>query len=135
MAVSLMVRIGKMGVVMDHWFMAMPMGMPSTRGNRRIVHVLMVRIVDVFVAMFHRLVDVGVFMPFGQMQPDTERHQGAGSKERQSNWLPTQYGKDSPKKRGDGEIRASPGDPQMTHADDEKNEADAVSQQPHHQGC
>lgn len=47
----------------------------------KIMFVVMVFIVSMHVRMLHRLVHVLMFVPFTQMQPDAERHQGCGHPE------------------------------------------------------
>jgi hypothetical protein len=67
------VRIVRMPV--PKRFMPVPVRMRLR--HRSSVSVLMMRIVEMAVLVLDRLVRVFMRMPFGQMQPDAERHQQA----------------------------------------------------------
>ena len=64
MTVMLVMGVREMGVGVHHRFMPVPVGVLGARRSRCVVPVLMVLIMDMFVAVLHRLVGVGVLMPF-----------------------------------------------------------------------
>ena len=68
----MLVRQGKVGMLMTVWFGAIP---------RRLMRVLMVRIVHMAMCMYQRLMGVLVCVPLGQVQPHPQRHEGASSPE------------------------------------------------------
>ena len=49
--------------------------------NPRLVLVMMMSVVNMQVLMFHRLVFMPMLVPFSQMQPDADAHQGRRSNE------------------------------------------------------
>lgn len=72
-----MVRIGKMGVNVNHRFMPMKVNVFYPRLDRKFMSMLMVLIMNMLMTVLHRFVGMFMLMPFGQMQPDAYGHQGA----------------------------------------------------------
>jgi len=68
-------RVREMCVYMRQRRMAMRVAMAAAGQHRMIVHVLMMRVVKMFVFMLHGLVIMAMQMPFGQMQPHAQHHQ------------------------------------------------------------
>ena len=68
----MLVRQGKVGMLMTVWFGAVP---------RRLMRVLMVRIVHMAMCMYQRLMGVLVCVPLGQVQPNPQPHQRTGQPE------------------------------------------------------
>ena len=66
-------------------FMPMPVRMRLCR--RSFVSMAMMVVVDMAVLVLDRLVPVVMGMPFGQMQPDAERHQQASDDQLRSDRL------------------------------------------------
>ena len=69
------VDIRKMRVVMPECRVMMRMGMRFGSVTRRVMLMLMMGIMHMFVRMFHRLMDMIVLVPFGQVQPHAQPHQ------------------------------------------------------------
>ena len=74
-----MVRIREMGMDVHHRLMPMPVGVSGARRNGRVMRVLVVLVMDMLMAVFHRFVSMLMLMPFGEVQPDTQRHQHTGN--------------------------------------------------------
>ena len=74
MAVPVM-QVGKMGVAMDHRRMTMPVTVRF--GHDRAVRMIMlvVGVVDMAMLMLKRFVGVLMTMRFGQVQPESDRHE------------------------------------------------------------
>ena len=70
-----MVDVRVMRMLVSKRFMPVPVRMRL--GHRALVHMAMMVVVDVAVLVLDRLVCMVMGMPFGQMQPDAERHQQA----------------------------------------------------------
>ena len=66
--------------------------------HRNIVCVLMMFVMHMFMFMRHGLVRMFVFMAFGQMQPDAQRHQAACNEQRQRHRLAIITASKAPKK-------------------------------------
>ena len=73
-----MVRIGKVGVDMNHRLVPVQMRVPCTGCDWDFMAVLMVLVMEMLMAVLHRFVGMLMFMPFGQMQPEAQRHQCPG---------------------------------------------------------
>lgn len=73
--------VRKMRMRMGQRFMPMRMSMRLFAIPRKIVLVSMMRIMAMFMGMFHRLMDMLMFMLFGQMQPHSRAHQQTGQPE------------------------------------------------------
>ena len=65
----LMMSIREMRMGMGHGRVLVRVAVRSTRCNGPAVHMLMVRIVTVFMRMRQRSMDMGVLMSLGQVQP------------------------------------------------------------------
>lgn len=72
------VRVWKVRMRVCQWLVPVRMAVLDARCYRRIMIVLVVFIVNMFMAVHHRFVDMLVFMTLSQMQPSTKGHQGAG---------------------------------------------------------
>jgi len=70
-----MVDVRVMRMPVPKRFMPVPVRMRL--GHRPVVDMAMMVVVDVAVLVLDRLVCMVMGMPFGQMQPDAERHQQA----------------------------------------------------------
>jgi hypothetical protein len=79
------VRVVRMAV--QQRLVAMLVGMRLFAVPAGLVRVPMVRVVNVRVIVSERFVQMLVFVPLGQMQPDAERHQGCGRQENQGEGL------------------------------------------------
>ena len=66
-----MMSIRKMGMNMHHRLVPMPVGVLCIRGHQKFMAVLAVFVMNMLMTVLHRLVDMFMLMPFGQMQPDT----------------------------------------------------------------
>ena len=81
--------------------------------------------------MLQRLVDVPVFVPLGDVQPNADQHENSRSAK-----TPTKLtfsnckGEGCPGKRRGGKVRARASRPEMTERLDEQNEADAITKKP-----
>ena len=84
------------------------------------MNMLMMFVMGVFMTMFHRFVYVGMYMPLGQVQPDTNPHEypGYGQPERQ--WLSGSQRENGAKEGSHGKIGSSARRSKMPHADDKK---------------
>ena len=80
-----MVDVWVVRVPVPKRFMAVPVRMRLH--HRSFVSVLMMRIVEMAVLVLDCLVRVVMGMPFGQMQPDAERHQQARNDQLRSDRL------------------------------------------------
>ena len=60
-------------------FMPMPVAVLGAGLDRGVVGVMMMFVVYMLVLVFQRLMRVFVPMPFGKMQPNSERHQRPGA--------------------------------------------------------
>lgn len=108
--VAVAVRDGLVLVQMSVWFGAVP---------RKVVVVLVMGIVDVWVAMQQRLVCVHVFVAFSQVQPDTGRHQYASQPERRgSGFAEADDGNRRANEGGDGKVGSRPSGTQTPQSDD-----------------
>lgn len=128
--------------VMNVWVMRMRMYQTRvlvTMGMRfasRIVkrmRVLMMLVVVVEMFVFHRVVDVLVFVSFGDVQPNADQHENARGAEGPIELaLSDREGERSTCKRRGGKIRSCASRPEMTERVNEKNEADAVTEKTNH---
>jgi hypothetical protein len=124
--------------VMSVWVMRMrmyqtrvlvAMGMRFARriARRVLVRMMLVVVVEMFV--FHRVVDVLVFVSFGDVQPNADQHENAcGAKGPIELALSDREGERSTCKRRGGKIRSCASCPEMTERPNEKNEAYAVTE-------
>ena len=95
------------------------------------MYVLMMRVMHVRMSMFHRLVLMLVLVVFGQVQPDTERHQQAGQNQLCSDrFMQHCNGSDRSKERRRREVRAGSCGPEMAKRDYKQDEAHAISEEP-----
>ena len=69
------VHVGDVRVRVPHPLMSMPMRMRLSGWIGGSMIMLVVRIVNVRVGMFHRLVLMLVLVELGEVQPDADRHQ------------------------------------------------------------
>ena len=74
-----MVRVGRVRMRMRQRRMVVKVIMRLAGLVGRLVLVLVMRVVDVPVRVLHAAVDVLVRMALGEMQPDSQCHQGAGA--------------------------------------------------------
>jgi hypothetical protein len=72
-----MMQIGVVGMPVHQTDMPMPVRVWFVWLIARTVLMLVMCIVTMPVLMFHRIVDVVVFMLFGQVQPKTQAHEAA----------------------------------------------------------
>lgn len=74
------VHIGKMRMTMGQRRVRMPMAVLGAGRHGFVVRMLVVRVVAMAMRMFmgDALMLVRMFVPFRQMQPDAEHHQGTG---------------------------------------------------------
>lgn len=70
-----MMRIGEMFVTMRDRFMPVWVAMLGAGSDGKFMIVKMVLVMHVFVLMLHFLMCMLMFVVFGQMQPDAERHE------------------------------------------------------------
>lgn len=77
-----MVHVREMGVSVEHRLVAMKMRMPRSRRHFGCVGMEVVHVVDMLVIVFDRFMEMFVLVVFGQVKPDTEKHQGACHDER-----------------------------------------------------
>lgn len=75
------VDIRVMGVGVFHPRMLVAMRVGLSDGIVRRVRVLVMFVVDVQMLVLHRLVNMGVFMPFAYVQPNANQHEQAGGAE------------------------------------------------------
>jgi hypothetical protein len=73
-----MMQIGVMGMSVHRLGMPVPMRMRLARRVARTMIVLVVLVVTVPVLVLHEVVEVFVFVLFGQVQPKAETHETAG---------------------------------------------------------
>jgi hypothetical protein len=103
-------------------FMPVPVRMRLC--NRSFVSMAMMVVVDMGMLVLDWLVDVFMGMPFGQMQPDAERHQQARDDQLRSDRLAQQANRDDrAKERRDREISSSPSAAEMAQRQDKQHEA------------
>ena len=76
-----MMSIREVRVVMGQRFMAMPVTAIRAGWHRLVVLVLVVRIVDMFMVVLQRIVRVFMAVLFGEVQPDTQRHQRSSNQQ------------------------------------------------------
>ena len=70
-----MVQVGVMRMSMHEAIMPMAMSMRLSCIQARLMFMLMMLVVDMGVAVFHRLVDMLVLVTLAHMQPDAQRHE------------------------------------------------------------
>ena len=70
-----MVQVGIVGMLVAHWLVAVPVGMWF--GNFTFMGVVVVSIMHMAVLVLQFCMDVLMFVAFGQMKPETNRHQDA----------------------------------------------------------
>ena len=86
--------------------------------------VMMMRIVEMAVLVLDCLVQVFMGMPFGQMQPDAERHQQTRDDQLRSDRLAQEANRDDrAKERRDREISPGPSGAKMAQRQDKQHEA------------
>ena len=74
-----MMDVGVMHVFMNHGFVLVWVRMGLNSVPCKIVHVLMVLVMRMGVRVFNVFVGMLMFVPFGEMQPNTETHQRRGN--------------------------------------------------------
>ena len=82
------------------------MAVPRAGRDRHRVLVLVVRVMGVPVRVFERRMRVRVLVPLGQVQPDAERHQPAGDKQRRGERVAEHDRERGAEERRDREIGA-----------------------------
>ena len=81
--------------------------------------------------MLQRLVDVLVFVPLGEVQPNADQHENSrGAKTPTNLTFSNCKGEGCPGKRRSGKVRARASRPEMTERLDEQNEAEAITKKP-----
>ena len=115
----LMMCIGKVRMFVCQRLMRVQMAMAGAGRDRNVMLVLVVFVMHVFMLMHHALMDMFVFMTFGQMQPDSERHQAAGNKQRQRHRLAHQHGQQGAEERSDRKISSGARSAQVAQTDHE----------------
>lgn len=70
-----MVSVRKMRMRMRHGAVPVQMAVRSSRLDRHVVLMLMMRVMNMHMLVFQRFMHVGMRVPFRQMQPDAQRHQ------------------------------------------------------------
>ena len=120
------VRVVRMAV--QQRLVMMLVGMRLFAVPARLVRVAMVRVVDVRVIVSERFVQMLVFVPLGQVQPDAERHQGRGRQENGRDGLSEErdrnHGADE---RCGREVGAGARAAEMPQGDDKQHEAQPVA--------
>lgn len=129
MMVTMMgVGIVRVGVRHPSVLMAVSMRLP-----RRIcggVFVLMVLVVMVEMFVFLRFMNMFMFVPFGDVQPDADEHEQAGSAEGPiQSTLSEGKGERSTRERRGGEIGSRSCCTEITERSDKKDEAYAIAEE------
>ena len=73
-----MVNIREMRVLVRHGLVSMPMAVRFLAIPSKVMRMLVVLVMSVRMRVLQRFVGVFMVMPFTQMQPDTQAHQGTG---------------------------------------------------------
>ena len=103
-------------------FVPVPVRMRLCR--RSFVSMAMMVVVEMAVLVLDWLVSMVMGMPFGQMQPDAERHQQARNDELRSDRLAQEGNRDDrAKERRDREISPGPSGAEMAQRQDKQHEA------------
>src|SRR6478609_5947392 len=89
----------------------------------------MMFVVAVPVIMGQFGVVVLMLVPFGEVQPDPQGHQGGCGNQRPGQWISEDHGKGGAEERGDGEVGARPGGSDVPEPDDEQYEAQSVREE------
>ena len=76
-----MVNIREMQVLVHQGLVSMPMTVGFLAIPSKVMRMLVVLVMSVLVRVFQRFVGVFMVMPFTQVQPDTQTHQGTGQPE------------------------------------------------------
>ena len=76
-----MMLVGRMGMGVLQRVVPMPMRVRLSRRVHRSVTMLVVRIVRMAMGMRHRRMNVAVLVMLGNVQPDSDCHQGGGSQD------------------------------------------------------
>ena len=124
----LMVHVWKVFMAVRQRLMAMPVHVFSHRVHTIGVHMLMVRIMFVFMAVLQNF--VRMFMPvrLGQVQPDANSHEQAGYQQPQRGCLAQKKdGKQRTKKWGNREIGPRTCSAQVAQSDNEQHQAAAIA--------
>jgi hypothetical protein len=102
----------------------------------REVLVSVVLFVNVQVVVHHRLVDVLVLVPLGQMEPHTDAHLDRRDCQRERHRLAEKdQGQGRPDEWGERKIGPSPGRAQVPEREDEQHQAQPVAEKAHHAGA
>lgn len=105
-----MMNIGIVGMAVPYGVVDVPVRVGLARWLGAVVGVVMVVIVHVAMLMREPIVVMLVLMPFGQMQPDSERHQPARRDQLRRDRLSQEdHGRDPTEERGQGEVGAGAG--------------------------
>jgi hypothetical protein len=123
-----MMDIGKMRMAVKQRLVTVLVGMRLFAQPIRLVRVPMVRIVDVHVVVRQRFVQMLVIVPFVQMEPDAESHQGCGDPEQYRDGLPEERYRDrGPDEWGSREIGAGARAAEMAQGDHEQHQAQTIA--------
>ena len=117
-----MVDVRVVGMPVPKRFMPVPVRMRLR--HRSFVSMTMMVVVDMGMLVLDRLVCMVMGMPFGQMQPDSGRHQQARNDQLRRDRLAEQANRDHrAKKRREREISPSPSAAEMAQRQDKEHEA------------
>lgn len=113
-------RIGEVRVRVRLRLVAVPVAVPRALSEGFVVGVTMVLVVQVFMLVLQRFVRVLVLMPFGQMKPHAQCHEGARDNESHAYQFAEQGNRNDRAEEGsDREIRSSTGCSEETQRHDE----------------
>ena len=130
-----MMDVRKMGVFVGQDRMPMRVAVRLAAIPVEIVFVLVMRVVNVWMGVFERLVRVLMLVTLGQMQPDPNPHQRGGDPERRRRrFAQQQDGDGGTDERRGGELGAGAGRAQATQRPHKKYQAQAVTYQAHGHG-
>src|ERR1700722_2750777 len=117
-----MVDVRVVGMPVSKRFMTVPVRMRLC--HRSFVSMAMMLVVEMAVLVLDCVVYVFMGMPFGQMQPDAERHQQARNDQLRRDRLGEQGNRDDgAKERRDREISPSASGAEMAQRQDKQHEA------------
>jgi len=123
-------NVGIVGVGMRQPCMLMAVGVRFAWRIAWSVFVLVVLVVIVKVSVLHRLVNVAMFVAFGNVQPDAYKHENARDPKRPIEpALPEGEGERSTSERRSGKIGPCSRCTEMTERLHEKNETDAIAKE------
>lgn len=124
-----MMEIGSVGMHVHQGFVPMQMRMGFAEWVGWPVRVPMVRIVNMQMRVIERVMDVDVFVPFGEVQPDSRRHQ-TGGRPKQNGWnlAEEDQRENHPDEWRQRKIRAGARRPQMAQGENEGGKTQAIAQ-------